>query len=151
MHFIHFHHVCFLSNECHAPPIKGEELWDYCVATTGGHMKTWSDQIRDLQDQAKANAAAREQQAVEAFTRRTTPVQTRLEKLINSMPESERIKPRPLSFFSQMLLARHRGKHAHVGETGEALRALGWTRKRDWSDAEYGYRAMWWPPQTRPR
>lgn len=113
-------------------------------------MKTCSDQLREFQNQAKIDAALREQQTVETFTRRTTPVQTRLEKLINSMPESERSKPRPLSFFSQMLLARHRGKHAHVGETGEALRALGWTRKRDWSSADKSFRAMWWPPQTKP-
>jgi hypothetical protein len=68
-----------------------------------------------------------------------------------AMPDSERDSPRPLEFYRMTLRAKYHGKHAHSGEIGEALRALGYIRKRGWSSAEGGFRAVWYPPVKEAR
>lgn len=108
-------------------------------------MQTWMENIK--RDQAEM-AARRESEgpAMDAFKLRTTPVIERLRRFIESMPDGERNMPRSLEFYRQVLRAKYHGKHAHSGETGEALRALGYIRKRGWSSAEGGFRAVWYPP-----
>ena len=97
-----------------------------------------------------AERAARRQiednSEMEVFRLRTTPVIERLRRFIASMPDEERNTPRSLEFYRQVLKAKYHGKHAHSGETGEALRALGYIRKRGWSSADGGFRAVWYPP-----
>jgi hypothetical protein len=104
--------------------------------------------------QGQAERAARkeaENSGIEQFKLRTTPVIERLRRFIEAMPESERGLPRPLEFYRLTLRAKYHGKHAHSGETGEALRALGYIRKRGWSSAEGGFRAVWYPPVKEAR
>jgi hypothetical protein len=108
-------------------------------------MQTWMEEIKaSIAARAASNQA--EDQRLEAFKHRTTPVIERLRRFIDSMPEGERDTPRSLEFYRQALKAKHNGKHAHPGETGSALRALGYVRKRNWSNAEDGFRAVWYPP-----
>lgn len=108
-------------------------------------MQTWIEEVRaSIAERAASNQA--EEQRLEVFKHRTTPVIERLRRLIDSMPESERDLPRSLEFYRGTLKAKHSGKHAHPGKTGSALRALGYIRKRNWSDAENGFRAIWYPP-----
>jgi hypothetical protein len=98
---------------------------------------------------AAERAARRElenTEEMEVFRLRTTPVIERLRRFIESMPDGERNIPRSLEFYRQVLKSKYHGKHAHSGETGEALRALGYVRKRGWSSAEGGFRAVWYPP-----
>jgi hypothetical protein len=73
-----------------------------------------------------------------------TPLTERIQKLIASLPECERNTPKTMEFFQTRLRGR-KGKTAHVGEIGEALRKLGWIRKRAWSDHEMGFRGYWYP------
>ncbi len=108
-------------------------------------METWMEEIKRVQAERAARKEA-ENPEIEAFNLRTTPVIERLRKFIASIPESERSKPRPLEFYRQALKAKYHGKHAQLGETGEALRSLGFIRRRSWSTAEGGFRAIWYPP-----
>ncbi len=108
-------------------------------------MRTWIEEIKATIDERVARRKA-EAPEIEAFKLRTTPVIDRLKKFIGTIPESERSKPRPLEFYRQALKAKYHGKHAQLGETGEALRSLGFVRRRGWSSTEGGFRATWYPP-----
>jgi hypothetical protein len=108
-------------------------------------MRTWIEDVKQGHAEIGARKEA-ENSDMEQFKLRTTPVIERLRRFIESMPESERGSPRPLEFYRLTLRAKYHGKHAHSGETGEALRTLGYTRKRGWSAIEGGFRAMWYPP-----
>src|SRR4051794_19369269 len=102
-------------------------------------VQIWIERIKaDLAERAARHEVERIPET-EVFKLRTTPVIERLRRFIESMPEQERCTPRSLEFYRQVLKAKYHGKHAHSGETGEALRALGYTRKRGWSSAEGGF------------
>lgn len=73
-----------------------------------------------------------------------TPLADRLKRLTASIPESERSTPRSLEFFRSRLRGIG-GRGAHPGQTGEALRKLGWTRKRCWAK-DGTFSALWHPP-----
>jgi len=113
-------------------------------------MRTWIEEVKQGQAERAARQGAAQKEAensnMEQFKFRTSPVIERLRRFIEAMPESERGLPRSLEFYRLTLKAKYHGKHAHSGETGEALRALGYVRKRGWSSAEGGFRAMWHPP-----
>lgn len=87
----------------------------------------------------------RRQEEAEALAQRATPLTDRLKRVIQAMPEAERTKPRPLEYFAERLRGRQR-MSPHRGELAAALRALGWTRRRSWQEAEEGFRAYWHPP-----
>jgi hypothetical protein len=112
-------------------------------------MQTWMGKIKvDIAERA-ARREIEDTSERDMFKLRTTPVIERLRRFIESMPDGERNAPRSLEFYRQMLKAKYHGKHAHSGETGEALRALGYIRKRGWSSTEGGFRAVWYPPARR--
>lgn len=104
-------------------------------------MRTWIEEIRATIDER----AVRETPDLDLFKLRTTPVIDRLRKFIGTIPESERDKPRSLEFYRLALKAKYQGKHAQLGETGEALRSMGFIRRRSWSSTEGGFRATWYP------
>ena len=114
-------------------------------------MQTWMERIKASAADRVACRNAEEALEMEVFKLRTTPVIDRLRKFIAAMPDKERNTPRSLEFYRQTLRAKYHGKHAHSGETGEALRALGYTRKRGWSSAEGGFRSVWYPPVKEAR
>jgi len=95
--------------------------------------------------QEKDKAERRRQEEAEALAQRATPLTDRLRRVIQAMPEAERTKPRPLEYFAERLRGRQR-MSPHRGELASALRALGWTRRRSWQEAEEGFRAYWHPP-----
>lgn len=109
-------------------------------------MQTWMESIKASAADRVACRNAEEALGMEMFKLRTTPVIDRLRIFIAAMPEQERNTPRSLEFYRQVLKAKYHGRHAHSGETGEALRALGFIRKRGWSSTEGGFRAVWYPP-----
>jgi hypothetical protein len=114
-------------------------------------MQTWIEQIKTTMEARAAERNFDELAELEAFKLRTTPVIVRLRRFIAAMPESERNKPRPLEFYRQALKAKYHGKHAQLGETGEALRSLGFVRRRGWSSTEGGFRATWYPPVVKEK
>ena len=72
------------------------------------------------------------------------PLTERIKRLVASMPEPERNMPKTMEFFQTRLRGR-KGKTAHVGEIADALRKLGYVRKRRWGKGFNGFRAYWYP------
>lgn len=95
----------------------------------------------------EADTAAKGEAVRIAHETRLTPVVDRLRKLISSLPPEVRTSPHSLEFFRQALRGRQ-GKCAQAGEIGIALTQLGWIRKRGWSAAAGGFRALWYPPTS---
>jgi len=83
-------------------------------------------------EQERGNLQARE---------RLTPLESRLARLLESIPIELQREGLSLSSLQASLRGRWRG-NCHPGELGIALRRLGFTRQRRWAD-EAGFRAVW--------
>ena len=111
--------------------------------TTGVEMIAY---IKELNASATAEQAKRdianiaEQQTVRD---RLTPLETRLEKLLTTIPVEVQNEGLCLNTLQVSLKGRWRG-NCHPGELGNALRKLGYKRQRRWS-GEDGFRALWYP------
>ena len=71
----------------------------------------------------------------------TKPLTQQIEELMRSLPPAQRERPWTMA----ELVSRLEGKyhqHPSAGDVGQALRALGWARRRDWSAAADG-RRVW--------
>lgn len=90
--------------------------------------------------QDKANEAENQ-----AARERLTPLETRLEKLLDTIPAAVQREGLSLNTLQISLKGRWRGT-CHPGELGTALRNLGYRRERKWSDGD-GFRALWFPQQ----
>lgn len=101
-------------------------------------MKTWSEQIELASKQTESAIEARAEL-------RHTPMSTRIRKLINALPESERHAPRPLQFFINALAPKYSGKRAAAREVAQGLIELGFTKKRIWVSSADAYCALWYP------
>jgi hypothetical protein len=102
--------------------------------------------IKELMKQGEAEVAERheirktEQKAVRD---RLTPLETRLQKLLATIPIEIQREGLSLNTLQASLKGRWRGT-CHPGELGTALRKLGFRRERKWSD-DSGFRALWFP------
>ncbi len=81
-------------------------------------------------------------QANDLWTERLTPLEDRVKKLLAEMPDEVKAEGLSLDGLRRLLSGKWRG-NCHPGELGAALRKLGYVRRRDWSDAEGGFRAKW--------
>ena len=110
-------------------------------------MSTYLESVRALSEaQSNAKASAGQQTALEAasrWTERLTPLEERLKRLLSQMPEEMVAKGLSLDELRRLLSGKWRG-NCHPGELGAALRKLGFVRRRNWSDAEGGFRAQWY-------
>lgn len=82
----------------------------------------------------------------ENYTTPLTPLHTRLQKLLETIPLRE--QRQGLSLLN--LQARLRGRKGglpHIGELGAAMRFLGWQRHRRWSDHDAAFAAKWYPKE----
>ena len=70
---------------------------------------------------------------------------TRLQKLLDSIPESKQREGVSLLDLQACLRGR-KGGLPHIGELGAAMRRLGWQRRRAWSDADTAFSSRWFPP-----
>lgn len=71
------------------------------------------------------------------------PLQDRLRRLLQQIPEEVQCEGLSLMALQAQLRARGRGHmRCHVGELGEALRALGFKRERRWRSGA-GFSAVW--------
>lgn len=95
---------------------------------------------------AEANAA-RKAETVQRLCDRTKPLPQRVRRVLAEIPPEVASQGIQLRAVAQMLRGKYRG-HAHAGEVAAALRQLGWTRARNWSDSADGFRALWYPPNA---
>lgn len=76
---------------------------------------------------------------------RLTPLDDRLRRILDNIPDSIKAEGVRLPPLVHQLAGRIR-QHPSAGDVGKALRRLGWRRKRDWSNGDEGYPAVWYPP-----
>lgn len=74
------------------------------------------------------------------------PLHTRLQKLLDTIPDS--VQRQGLSLLDlQACLRGRKGGLPHIGEMGAAMRKLGWQRHRAWSDENTAFSSRWHPPK----
>jgi|SaaInlStandDraft_2_1057019.scaffolds.fasta_scaffold23607_2 hypothetical protein len=77
-------------------------------------------------------------------TAQLAPLRTRLQKLLDTIPTNEQC--RGLSLLDiQTCLRGRKGRKPHIGELAEAMRRLGWQRRRQWSNESASFSAKWHP------
>jgi hypothetical protein len=103
-------------------------------------MKTWCEQVEVMSKQAHAEVEVRS-------ALKHTPMDIRIRKLINAMPESERNTPRPLQFYINALAPKYSGKRAAAREVATGLVELGFTKRRVWISSSQAYCAYWFPKE----
>lgn len=95
-------------------------------------------------EQAESEARARAE--VEVAKAKLTPLETRLARLLATIPREVQEEGLSLTALQHQLRARGRGhSRCHIGELGEACRRNGLVRKRRWRDDAGGFRALWYP------
>ena len=111
-------------------------------------MKTYIDQLKA--DTAEANLRHEEAkvQTQHADTRVLCdkPLSEQIEDLMNCLSPAQRSRP----FTMDELVARLQGRYSarpHPMNVGQALRALGWTQRRDWT-RDGGGRRVWIRPNA---
>ncbi len=118
-------------------------------------MRTWFDVTKDhldaLQVEHQTRRERREAEARALFERRHTPMSERVARIIRAMPESERDKPRHLDFFVKALRSKWaKNGQAADREVADALRSLGWNRRRIWQGTGLPQVTLWHPPAKQP-
>lgn len=91
----------------------------------------------------KAKIQESNRQSNAQWAERLTPLEQRVKKLLAEMPEETLAQGLSLDSLRRLLAGKWRG-NCHPGELGEALRKLGFDRRRNWSDVEGGFRAKWY-------
>jgi len=74
------------------------------------------------------------------------PLGDQLRQALCSMAQVTVHRPWSIGELTVLLQGRYR-RHPHAQHVARALRELGWTRKRDWSQAGDG-RRYWYPPEA---
>lgn len=101
-------------------------------------------------EQARYEAAQAEKHRAVANEAREKLValETRLARLLATIPPEVQGEGLSLMALQTQLRARGRGhSRCHVGELGEALRKLGFERRRAWRGAKE-FKALWFPAQA---
>ena len=108
-------------------------------------MGTYIEHVQSIS--ADHQAAAEKKKALEAakWQERLTPLEERLAKLLSTIPPEIKKQGMSLHAIRDLLAGKWRGK-CHPGELGTALRKLGYERRRNWSDGNQSFRALWFPP-----
>ena len=107
---------------------------------------TYLDELKIANEQAQAKLhqlrLEQEQKATEVWQHAMTPLELRLKRILDDMPDSIKTNGVSLPALQQMLKGRWRG-NAHPGELGAALRNLGYVRTRSWHGDEIGFTTLW--------
>lgn len=91
----------------------------------------------------EAQHAEQERANLQAARERLTPLEVRLGRLMATIPDAVQREGLSLPSLQAGLRGRWRG-NVHPGELGEALRKLGFVRRRQWRGAA-GFCALWYP------
>lgn len=78
-----------------------------------------------------------------------TPLVIRLARLLETIPIEDRRSGVSFRALQERLSGAQSGRITNNPALGAALRELGYYRKRDWTDRAGGYRAYWYPPETK--
>ena len=109
-------------------------------------MTTYLESVREQFERLRKSRREAEidekAKATAQWTERLTPLEERLRRLLSQMPEDVIAQGLSLDDLRRLLTGKWRG-NCHPGELGAALRKLGFVRRRNWSDAEGGFRARW--------
>jgi hypothetical protein len=105
------------------------------------YIKQLNIEIAEMQ----AQRAEKERAATQAVRERLTPLETRLARVLATIPVELQREGLSLSLLQASLRGRWRG-NCHPGELGTALRKLGFTRQRQWHN-DGGFQALWYPTQ----
>lgn len=93
----------------------------------------------------KARQEEKSHAEADAARQKLIPLVARLKKLLDTIPAEVQAEGLSLETVRKMLRGA-KGRGAHAGEIGDALRRLGYVRERRWRTAEGGFRAKWYPP-----
>jgi hypothetical protein len=106
-------------------------------------VSAYIQQLMRQVEQEEARRAEERRATKEAERERLAPLQDRLKRLLQQIPEEAQREGLSLMNLQAQLRARGRGHMlCHVGELGEALRKLGFRRERRWC-ANAGFSALW--------
>lgn len=104
-------------------------------------MIAYISQLNALVEEEAALRAKQKLQSTNAARTRLTPLEDRLARLLKSIPVELQREGLSLASIQSSLQGRWRG-NCHPGELGNALRRLGFQRKRQWG-GDAGFKALW--------
>jgi|TARA_B110000211_G_scaffold85347_1_gene100200 hypothetical protein len=84
--------------------------------------------------------------AVELQRAPLAPLDARLQRVLDQIPQSTQIEGLSLLELQARLRGR-KGGLPHIGEMGAAMRKLGWQRRRKWSDEDTAFSSKWYPKE----
>ena len=109
-------------------------------------MKLYIEQLRAERERARLESkeairAAERKRLRDTRIQCDTPLTDQIEALMRSLPPAQRNRPWTMEELVTRLCGRYNARPC-AGEIGIALRRLGWTRIRDWSN-KGGGRRVW--------
>jgi hypothetical protein len=107
-------------------------------------MGTYIEHVQSVAAVHQAAAAEARAAKAQVWRDRMTPLETRVTKLLTTIPSEIQNQGLALTTLRSMLAGKWRGK-CHPGELGQALRKLGFKRRRNWSKATSSFNALWFP------
>lgn len=106
-------------------------------------MSAYVQQLMRMAEQEQARHAEEKRAKQRAEKEWLAPLQDRLKRLLQQIPEEAQREGLSLMALQAQLRARGRGHmRCHVGELGEALRKLGFERERRWRSGT-GFSSVW--------
>lgn len=107
-------------------------------------MSTYIEQVQSISAAHHAAAAESRRKELQTWRERMTPLETRVSKLLTTIPREVQNQGLSMETLRNMLSGRWRGK-CHPGELGQALRKLGYQRRRNWSKSTTSFCSLWFP------
>ena len=107
-----------------------------------GYLDSVQARYAEVEAQRKAAREAEAQQKNGRWADRLTPLEDRLSKLLETIPTAIIENGLSLEALRRLLSGKWRG-NCHPGELGAAMRKLGFTRHRNWSNTDGAFRAKW--------
>ena len=106
-------------------------------------MKAYIQNIRKVSDEAELmhKAAAQAKHRPNSRIVCSTPLTDQINGLMRSLPPAQRDRYWSMDDLTARLQGRYNARPC-AGEVGQALRQLGWTQRRDWSQ-DGGGRRVW--------
>ncbi len=106
-------------------------------------MKAYIDNLRAASDEANLHSEEAKAKRLHTDPRLlcNKPLTEQIEELMLSLPPALRDRPWAMDELVARLQGRYNAR-PHAMNVGQALRALGWTQKRDWT-RDGGGRRVW--------
>jgi hypothetical protein len=102
-------------------------------------LRDYKKELRAIREGAQRPSEPR--QGVDSRIQCDTPLTEQIEALMRSLPPAQRNRPWTMEELVARLHGRYNARPC-AGSVGVALRRLGWTRSRDWSQNGDG-RRVW--------